>query len=306
MKKIELVLGYECNCDCSFCASDPAILSNRMTAERAVAIMRDAMKRGATAVDFGGGEPTIRKDLPALANAARIMGFKSIGVKTNGMLFSYPDYAKAIIDAGVTRFAVSVWGATPEAHDAFSNIPGSFDRMEMGVKHLLDLGADVELVALLTNETVPRLTEIVNDFEQIGVRRFLLFLFCLFGSNDALPQLYPRITAAGAAAAQAVRGRNFKDTKIKTTHIPPCFLGYMKGVYYDIRGEAMLVTTPGHSFMAEESPFESGIKTERCLGCSMYNRCGGVRTEYIQRFSDREIKSDAAAPVKGRKRGRKS
>lgn len=306
MKKIELVLGYECNCDCTFCASNPSILSNRMSTEKAVAIMRDALKNGAAEIDFGGGEPTIRKDLPALVSAARAMGYKSIGVKTNGMLFSYPDYAKKIMDAGVTRFAVSVWGASPEAHDAFSKIPGSFDRMEMGVKHLLDFGADVEMAALLTSETVPRLLEIVNDFERIGVRRFLLFLFCLFGSNDALPQLYPRLTAAGAAAAQAVQDRKFKSTKIKTTHIPPCFLGYIKGVYYSIREEAMLVATPGRSFMAEESPFELGIKTERCAGCSMYKRCGGVRTEYVERFSDREIKSDAAVHGTGRRHGRKS
>ena len=306
MKRIELVLGYECNCDCVFCATDPALLGHRMSLEQAVDHMQTSRAQGASHVDFGGGEPTIRKDLPALTRAAATLGFETIGIRSNGLLFCYPDFARNLLDAGMNRFEISVWGPSPETHDAFSQIQGSFDMMEMGVKHLIDFGADVELGVLLTNETVPRFPDMVRDFEDIGVRKFILMMFCLFGANGALPDLYPRLTDAGKAVNEAFRNRNHRETQIRSSRIPPCFLPDAKEVYFDIRKSELLVITPGHSFMAEESPFEFSVKTDRCMGCRMYDECGGVRAEYIDHFSDAEIRPIGPGSGARKKRGRSS
>lgn len=296
MKKIELVLGYECNCNCVFCATDPVVLGQKMSFEEATLHLRRSREEGATAVDFGGGEPTIRSDLPALVETSVAMGYTSTSVISNGMLFCYPDFSRKLVSAGVNRFELSLWGPSQDIHDSLSQIEGSFDRMEMGVKHLIDLGANVEISVLLTNETVPYLSEIVNDFEKIGARRFLLMLFCLFGSNYATPKLYPELTAAGESVVEAARKKMFAETRIRTSHIPPCFMNGIEGIYFDIKEEELLVITPGNSFMVVQSPSESSTKTTRCIGCRLYNRCAGVRNEYIERFTDIEIK-----PLKAKK-----
>jgi MoaA/NifB/PqqE/SkfB family radical SAM enzyme len=287
MRKIELVLWFKCNCRCMFCVLDRRTAAQSMSTARAVRELALARRSGAAAVDFGGGEPTLRPDLPELVRAAKLLGYADIGVKTNGLRLCYPEYAAKLLQAGARRLSIPVWGAGPEEHDALCRTTGAFDMMEMGVKNVLDAGGEVECDVLLTTGTAPRLSEILSRFSKIGARRFQLWLFCLFGSAGHHAELLPRLSAAGRAAAAAAR--RFPRLAISTTHIPPCFLGRQARLYAPISEQGLVIVTPGGSFAAESSPFEAGTKPLRCRGCRAYGRCAGVRPEYLERFSSREL-----------------
>jgi MoaA/NifB/PqqE/SkfB family radical SAM enzyme len=294
MRKIELVLWFKCNCRCAFCVVDRQTAAQSMSTARVVRELASARRSGASAVDFGGGEPTLRPDLPELVRAAQRLGYSQIGVKTNGLRLCYPGYGGRLLEAGALRFYIPVWDASPEGHDALCRTTGAFDMMEMGVKNILDAGGEVESDVLLTTRTAPRLSEILSRFSKIGVRRFQLWLFSLFGSAGRHPDLLPRLRDAGRAAAAAAQ--RFPRLTISTTHIPPCFLGRQTRLYAPISEQGLVVVTPGGSFPAEDSPFEAGTKPRRCLGCLAFGRCAGIRPEYLMRFSDREISPIRRAP----------
>jgi MoaA/NifB/PqqE/SkfB family radical SAM enzyme len=288
VNKVELILWFKCNCRCAFCVVDHRTAAQSMSTADAVRELARARRAGASAVDFGGGEPTLRPDLPKLARAAARLGFSDIGVKTNGLRLCYPEYAARLLQAGARRFSVPVWGASPEEHDALCRTPGAFEKMEMGVKNILDAGGAVELDILLTTGTVPRLAGILEHFAAIGARRFGLWLFCLFGSAGHRAGLLPRLSDAGRAAARAAR-RFGRRLELSTPHIPPCFLGPVARLYAPMAGKGLVIVTPGGSFPAESSPFEAGTKPARCRGCAAFARCAGVRPEYLERFGSREI-----------------
>jgi MoaA/NifB/PqqE/SkfB family radical SAM enzyme len=290
MRKIELVLWFKCNCRCVFCVLDRATSTQSMSTARAVRELVLARRAGASAVDFGGGEPTLRADLPELVRAAQRLGFADIGVKTNGLRLCYPDYAAQLLDAGARRFSIPVWGASPEAHDTLCRTTGAFDMMEVGVKNILDAGGEIENTVLLTTGTTPHLAKILQHFLEVGVRRFQLGLYCLFGSAGQHPELLPRLSAAGRAADEAA-SRFGRRLKISTSHIPPCFLGHHPHLYAPIEDQSLIIISPGGSFPAESSPFQAGIKPLRCRSCLASARCAGVRPEYLRRFSDQEISS---------------
>ena len=302
MRKIELVLWFKCNCRCMFCVVDHATAAQSMSTARAVRELALARRAGAAAVDFGGGEPTLRPDLPQLVRAAASLGFADIGVKTNGLRLCYPEYAAQLLQAGARRLSIPVWGASAEAHDALCRTPGAFDMMELGVKNALDAGGAVECDVLLTTETVPRLCDILARFSKIGVRRFQLWLFCLFGSAGHHPELMPRLSDAGRAAAAAA-ARFGRKIELSTTHIPPCFLGRAARLYAPLAGQGLVIVTPGGSFPAESSPFEAGTKPRRCRGCLATGRCAGVRPEYLELFSAREL-APIGRPHMGRRGSR--
>jgi MoaA/NifB/PqqE/SkfB family radical SAM enzyme len=245
-------------------------------------------------VDFGGGEPTLRKDLAELARAAKKLGYERIGVKSNGLRLCYPDVVSELLDAGVGHFALSVWGASSFDHDALSQTEGSFEKLEMAVKHVLDLGGEVSAEVLLTTETVPRLEALTHVLSELGVREFHLWLYSLFGSGQALPELLPRLSEAGRAIAWAAWSAE-KDARFSTTHVPPCFLPGAEEIYENIAASDLVIVTPGNSFLAETSPFEAGMKTPRCGGCGEEARCAGLRPEYLERFSDAEVRPVRAA-----------
>ncbi|MFI5360698.1 MAG: radical SAM protein [Elusimicrobiota bacterium] len=290
MKKIELVLWFRCNSRCRFCVVDSATARQSMETGAAIRHLERARTEGAVAVDFGGGEPTLRDDLPELARTAKALGYTSIGVKSNGLRLCYPEVVDALLRAGVDRFTLPVWGASPRTHDGLSQTAGSFEMLEMAVKHIIDLGGGIELDVLLTTLTVPELGMLIRPFADLGVRRFSIWLYCMFGSNGTFPEFLPTLTAAGLAVAQTAAALKKNELVLSTSHIPPCFLSDAAGLYSSIADAGLVIVTPGGSFPAETSPFEAGMKTVRCSGCIDSGRCAGIRPEYIHRFSDGEVR----------------
>ena len=290
MKKIELVLWFRCNCRCLCCVVDERVAGQSMSTAAAVRHLAVSRKAGARDVDFGGGEPTLREDLPALAQAAAKLGYRKIGVKTNGLRLCYPEFVARLMRAGVNQFTFPIRGHVPEVHDRLARTPGAFEMMEMAVKHAVDFGAEAEAEVLLTTETVPHLRELIGHFTAIGLRRFRMYFFSLFASDQTMPELLPSLTSAGRAIVAAVAASRRDKASIYTTHVPYCFLRPYPGIYSSSARAGLDIITPGGSFPNAQSPFEAGRKTARCAGCAKYALCAGVRPEYLERFSDREIR----------------
>jgi uncharacterized radical SAM superfamily Fe-S cluster-containing enzyme len=60
-------------------------------------------KRGKTHLSLFGGENSIHPDIAYLIKIAKKLGFKEIVMGTNGRMFAYKEFAKKVIDAGLTE-----------------------------------------------------------------------------------------------------------------------------------------------------------------------------------------------------------
>jgi len=68
------------------------------------------------AIQFSGGEPTLRDDLPDIVRAAKEAGFWHIEVNTNGIRLAQDiDFIKRLREAGVSTIYLQFDGMTPEA-----------------------------------------------------------------------------------------------------------------------------------------------------------------------------------------------
>ncbi len=93
-----------CNLQCDYCfaGSGPGLPVAPVAAVRAK--LQTVLDHGGpTPIQFSGGEPTTRDDLPALVVMAREMGFTHIEVNSNGIRLTEPGYAAALKSAGVTN-----------------------------------------------------------------------------------------------------------------------------------------------------------------------------------------------------------
>jgi MoaA/NifB/PqqE/SkfB family radical SAM enzyme len=289
MKKIEIITWFKCNCQCVFCASHMMTTGEALTAEDIARILKTYKARGIDMVDFGGGEPTARPDLPAMIAAARHLGYRSIGLKTNGMRLCYPEYLEALMVAGVNNFCVSVWGHDPDTHDRLAGRSGAFEMTEMAIKHLVDYNADVCVDFLITTETLNHLEQAIGHWINIGVSNFTLWLFSVFGSGRNDSRLLPVMSAAGNAAAAAIGALKDSIDSIKTSHITPCLLKNCWNIYYNIKDLELYVVSKNGGFWAEQSPFEAGIKLPACGICKMNAVCAGPRPEYVKQHGAKEF-----------------
>jgi uncharacterized radical SAM superfamily Fe-S cluster-containing enzyme len=92
----------------------------------------------ANALQFSGGEPTIRNDLFDLIRKAKELGIRHVEVNTNGVRIAHdPEYAKQLKAAGVSTIYLQFDGLTP---DVYMFIRG-LDLLETKMKAIENLRA---------------------------------------------------------------------------------------------------------------------------------------------------------------------
>jgi MoaA/NifB/PqqE/SkfB family radical SAM enzyme len=284
-RTLELALDYRCNLRCLGCkACDGS--GERMTPERAASLLRNGFARGARTLWLGGGEPTLRDDLPALVRVARRLGYEQVIVQTNGLRLAYPAYVEALLDAGVTHVRVNAKSALAEVHDRLSRMDGAHALLLRALENLATKRTDVTGDLLLTNATAPHLADTVSFFAERGVRRFALWLLFAGDATDdeQVAREVPRISdlvPALEAAAQVARDGGLE---LVSFHTPPCILPpSLRFLWRPASDLGMTVVDPGGSaFPLESSPFEGGGHVGTCEGCAARDRCHGPRTDYVR------------------------
>jgi MoaA/NifB/PqqE/SkfB family radical SAM enzyme len=130
-------LSYRCNFSCEHCYSRdeecPELAIDEI--KRIVDVLAEQQ---VPFINFGGGEPLIRKDIYEVAEYAAIKGL-NVSMNTNGWLLDETT-AMRLKDAGFKSVGVSIDSSEATLHDAFRNMPGSYARAVRGLDALHHVG----------------------------------------------------------------------------------------------------------------------------------------------------------------------
>lgn len=283
LKRVEVVPLYACNARCGFCPSWRQDHSIQIGWEIVSRHLQRYRKRGATEVDFGGGEPTLRRDLLRSIRAARALGYERIGLITNGWRLADPKYTAACVEEGLTRVTFSVWGFDEDSHALLSRCPGTYGLLFEGIRNAAQAGLERHANLMCTSVTWDRMGDMAEVLACEGVADMCVHVASAYGleRDEASASLVPDLRQAGEGfrrASERVGGR----ARVWTTQIPPCLLAPYRDGYVHSRELDMTVQTPRASFRAEDSPYEGGQKVEACSRCSWSGRCNGLRPECIR------------------------
>lgn len=69
---------------------------------------------------FTGGEPTLNKNLILFVRLAKKLGYKDIGLQTNGRLLSYKNFCIKLMENGINEISISIHGSNKKIHDAMN------------------------------------------------------------------------------------------------------------------------------------------------------------------------------------------
>ncbi|HTQ47512.1 MAG TPA: radical SAM protein [Polyangiaceae bacterium] len=297
-RTLELALDYRCNLRCIGCRACED-RGERIAPERAAALLREAREAGATCAWLGGGEPTLREDLPALVRRARALGFDEVVVQTNAMRLAYPAYAGALVSAGVTEVRVNAKSARAEVHDRLSGETGAHALLLRALENLGPLGVRVTADVLLARSTAPHLDETLAFFADRGVRRFALWLLYSSDVHDGREgeSEVPRIADVVPAFERAHAIARSRGLELVSFHTPPCTLPpALRTTWQPARDLGIEVVDPGgHRFALHASPFEGAGHVEGCAGCAFRDRCGGPRADYLRLHGAGEFRALSSA-----------
>ncbi|MBU7032665.1 MAG: radical SAM protein [Theionarchaea archaeon] len=112
------------------------------------------------AVQFSGGEPTVRDDLPDIIRKAKELGFMQIQIATNGLkLAESMEYCRTLRDAGLNTIYLQFDGVTPEVYEKTRGF-NAWPLKEKAIKNCEQAGATSICL-------VPTLVKGIND-HQVG------------------------------------------------------------------------------------------------------------------------------------------
>jgi hypothetical protein len=160
-------LTNRCNLNCPICfasANNPSVpYFYEVTTAQAKAMIDNLASNAPVpprALQFSGGEPTLRDDLPELIDYAGSKGFDHVEVNTNGLrLANDLDYFRKLMEADMSTLYLSFEGVTPKPYIANKG------------RDLLDIKLKVlensRVVGLDSIVLVPTVARGVND-DQLG------------------------------------------------------------------------------------------------------------------------------------------
>ena len=174
-----LEVTSRCNLRCRYCFANGGAAEQDPSQEELKAAIRDvAQKCGGPLLQFSGGEPTLRDDLPELVRFAKEAGCGYTQVNTNGIrLAQDPAYAKRLKEAGLDIVFLQFDGTRNEIYETLRGVPLLETKLE-AIRVCSELRIGVTLV--------PTVVKGVND-DDLG-----------------------RLVALAASLAPGVRGVHFQ------------------------------------------------------------------------------------------------
>ena len=118
----------------------------------------------ATALQFSGGEPTIRKELIDFVRKAKELGFSHVEINTNGVRISKDvEYAKQLKEAGVSTIYLQFDGLTADVYKFIRGVDLLETKMK-AIQNLREAGVDsiVLVVTLVKGVNDGQLGDIIN------------------------------------------------------------------------------------------------------------------------------------------------
>ena len=299
IKKTVIIIGYACNNRCMFCIDENKRKLYNKTTQEIKNEMIEAKNRGTTYIELIGGETTIRPDALELVSFAKDLGFNTINMATNGRMFSYLEYTKKMIKAGLTDIIFSIHGHNAEIHDNLTKSLGSFKQLLAGLNNFKKLGFDkIGSNTTIVKQNYKYLPQIGKFIFDQGIRNSeFIFVDPSYGAAyDNFQELVPKISKIAPYVRKCLDiGKKNKIPHWHIRYVPLCYFQDHLNQISELQEVNTFKTehlAPDfENFNVEESRKEIGReRTKKCKGCKLFNKCEGIWKEYIRHYGDEELK----------------
>jgi len=209
-----------CGLACDHCRADatPARHPDELSTAEGEALLEDAARFGdGQLVVLSGGDPLARPDLDHLVSYGAEQGLR-MTLTPSGTDSLTEGRVHDLADAGLSRMALSLDGATPASHDGFRGEAGSFEATLRAARYADAADLPLQINTTVCAETVEDLPEIAALVADLNAVMWSVFFLVPVGRGRTLDQLSP------ARAEDVMRWlddvRDDASFAVKTTEAP--------------------------------------------------------------------------------------
>ena len=173
---LQFELVAECNLRCKHCynRSGEGHSETRLKIDDWLALAQDLRRHGGIfQCILSGGEPLLLgNDLFTLMDALDADG-TSFVIISNGYLLT-AEKAARLAKYRYYWFQISIDGDTPELHDEFRQVTGSFSKAVAGAMHVAHMGVPLVIAHTVTPKTLPRLEYMADLAFRLGAASLMV------------------------------------------------------------------------------------------------------------------------------------
>jgi len=296
MKRLDLKIGFQCNNRCFFCIQGNKRYNCPNKSDQEIKAILKRMKKDHDGVLFTGGEPTVRKELIDWIKYAKKLGYQSIQIQTNGRMFSYKDYCKALIKAGANEFSPALHGSNAKIHDSLTQAPGSFEQTVQGIKNLKELNQYILTNSVVTKMNYKDLPDLARLLVNLKINQFQFAFMHINEIIASSPQLIKKIVPRYKDSIPYIKkGIDIgvkAGIKVMAEAIPYCFMeNYEKFISeQQIPFTSVVDNDIELSNYASYRINQGKSKGPQCKKCKYNKICEGPWKEYPKIFGWSEFK----------------
>ncbi|MBI3362870.1 MAG: TIGR04053 family radical SAM/SPASM domain-containing protein [Chloroflexi bacterium] len=189
---IALEITRACAFACVHCRADAQHTRDprELTTEEGYRLLDRFKAFGSPIVVFTGGDPMMRRDLFNLIRHATELGLRASLTPTATALPTV-ERLKQAMEAGVRRIALSLDAPSPEVHDAFRQVPGSWERTMKILRNAQSVGLSAQINTTVTRRNVNLLPEMVKFVEEVGAVQWSVFFLVPTGRGQIADMISP-------------------------------------------------------------------------------------------------------------------
>jgi pyrroloquinoline quinone biosynthesis protein E len=230
-------LTYRCPLRCPYCSNpiNLQLAEAELSTEQWQQVLTDAADLGVVQVHFSGGEPTVRKDLPALIRHARQCDLYT-NLITGGTLLT-EERLQEFREAGLDHVQLSIQDTDRDSAELIAGVR-SYDKKLAIAPLIRQLGFPLTLNVVLHRHNIERVPELITLGAELGAQRLELantqyYSWALENRNALLPTTEQRDNAARIAIAARDRYRGtmeivFVQVDYFTKEPKPCMGGWAR------------------------------------------------------------------------------
>jgi len=175
-----------CAFACKHCRADAQHQRdpNELTTEEGYRLIDRLVEFGSPILIFTGGDPMMRRDLFDLIAYAAKKGLRCSLTPTATALPTIERLAHAK-EAGIRRIALSLDAPTPDTHDEFRQVSGSWERTMRILHNAREVGPSVQVNTTVSTFNVDQLPDMVPFIQEVDAVQWSVFFLVPTGRAQA-------------------------------------------------------------------------------------------------------------------------
>lgn len=181
-----------CALACRHCRADAITRRDprELTFEEGRRLMDEVREFGSPIFVLTGGDPFLRTDLFELARYGTSIGLR-VSASPSGTKLVTAEAMRRAAEAGIRRVQFSLDGATPETHDAFRGVKGSFRWTMDGLRLAREAGIELQLATTVSRHSIGELEAIARIAADVGASLWSVFFLIPVGRGQMADMVSP-------------------------------------------------------------------------------------------------------------------